>query len=174
MKDNQKLTHYKLVATTYLFLQSIAIGFSIWSFKLFNNNLDTEGMVVYTSSSMLTHKEKTKSSFRTWVLDSSVCKFGIIIGCLIIVYVGITSSILYTVNRYDIPEYRKVIQGIAWTSVALLCLMVLGTLGLNPPLFIRTLPFFFLQIGIILYLFTVDRFLQDIDKGYSEEKPDWS
>ena len=32
---NKKETNHLLVATTYLFLQAIAVGFSSWSFKLF-------------------------------------------------------------------------------------------------------------------------------------------
>jgi hypothetical protein len=271
----KKITNHALVATTYLFLQAIAIGFSSWSFKIFGdknnrplkvklleiingiksvgisepcdefagskskyftnlkenikkgiiNHFDDPGLAINNIiDSAKTEKplgnpkdsnlnssnkcnidilkfrneikgalkgpirEETLKAQKTKVIhvgnkilrhtegesimEAGVCAFGFAIGVLIIFHVIITTAILYTVNTDNIPKYRKVIQGIAWANVSLLCLMVGITPFLNFPLWVRSLPFFFLQIGVILYLFTIDQKLQDIDKGY-HDKPDW-
>ena len=85
--------------------------------------LPTEITKVHKDSSLFGHTEDGT------IMGADVCTFGFIIGCLIIVHVVITTAILYSVNIDNIPKYRKVIQGIAWTNVSLLILMVCITLN---------------------------------------------
>ena len=121
-----------LEATTYFFLQIPSLVLSGWSFKLHKSLIDPDT----GGDGLIGHAEGG-------ILGAGVCQLGKIGAWIIIVWVLLSTILLY--NKVNL------IIVIILHSI-LLSVLTLLTIVLNPPLFFRTLPFITLQIGIILFL----------------------
>ena len=117
----------------YLFLQIPSLALSGWSFKLHKN------FFTPTQAGLITHQSGG-------ILGAGVCALGKIGAWIIIIWI-ILSSIILLSNRNS-----GGILGVLITHSILLFILIILTLYMNPQLFIRTLPFILLQLGIILFL----------------------
>ena len=117
----------------YVFLQIPSLALSSWSFKLHKN------VFTPTQAGLLTHKEGG-------ILGAGVCALGKF-GAWIIIIWTILSSIILLNNRNS-----GSILAVLITHSILLSILIIATMVMNPQLFVRTLPFILLQIGVILFL----------------------
>jgi len=117
----------------YLFLQIPSVALSSWSFKLHKN------IFTPTNAEFITHQSGG-------ILGAGVCALGKIGAWVIIFWVLISSIIL--LNKRNSGG----ILGVLITHSILVFILIFATLFMNPQLFIRTLPFIMLQVGIILFL----------------------
>ena len=117
----------------YVFLQIPSLALSSWSFKLHKN------VFTPTQAGLLTHKEGG-------ILGAGVCALGKL-GAWIIIIWTILSSIILLNNRNS-----GSILAVLITHSILLSILIIATMVMNPQLFVRTLPFILLQIGVILFL----------------------
>ena len=118
---------------SYLFLQIPSLALSSWSFKLHKN------VFTPTQAGLLTHKEGG-------ILGAGVCALGKFGAWIIIIWI-ILSSIILLYNRNSVGILTVLI-----IHSLLVFILIVFTLFMNPQLFIRTLPFILLQVGIILFL----------------------
>jgi hypothetical protein len=117
----------------YLLVQIPSLALSGWSFKLHKNVFSP------TDAGLTTHEEGG-------ILGAGVCALGKIGAWVIIIWI-ILSSIILLSNRTS-----EGILGVLITHSILVFILIVLTLVMNPQLFVRTLPFILLQIGIILFL----------------------
>lgn len=122
-----------LPAIIYILLQFPSLALSGWSFKLHKN------LFTPTKAGLITHQSGG-------IFGAGVCALGKIGAWIIIIWIILSSFVLLL--------YRNTgsILGVLITESVLLAILIIATLSMNPQLFIRTLPFFILQIGIILFL----------------------
>ena len=159
-----------VVGTTYLFLQSPALALAVWSFKLnkdFFSATEAKGGTgeYYGEGNKLIQHQKGG------ILGAGVCLLGKFAGWVIIFQLLLSTILLYTVNTKK-PQYKDTLFGVAIANGILLgCLMIPATI-MNPPLSIRTIPFYVLQIGIIIYLTSVYFLLKKIEKIQSTTQAD--
>tara|TARA_B100000686_G_scaffold322779_1_gene376909 strand:+ start:1149 stop:1646 length:498 start_codon:yes stop_codon:yes gene_type:complete len=141
-----------LEASTYLFLQIPSLVLSGWSFKLHNSLIEAdEG-----GEGLIGHSEGG-------ILGAGVCKLGKIGAWIIIGWVLLSTILLYAkVNLIIVIVLHSI----------LLSILVFLTLILNTPLFIRTLPFICLQIGIILFLINCHKKKKNNNEEEEEEGSD--
>jgi len=128
----------------YLLLQLIAIILIGWSFKLHKNIWNPtvlSNKIVNNGHNSLDHSNGN-------IFNAGVCQFGKISVWLIIIYIIITCFILL------IKYTKKTILGIAISNLIMLSLLIIVSSFLNPQLSIRTIPFYLLEILIIIILFT--------------------
>ena len=148
------------VGIIYLFLQIPALSLAVWSFKLnkdFFNATPAKGGSGGTYGSGITSHEKGG------ILGAGVCMLGKFAGWLIILQTILSTAILLGVNRNDKSEYKKTVFGVVITNSVLLVMLIIPATIMNPQLSIRTIPFYFLQLGIILYLFSIYFLIKDIE-----------
>ena len=139
--NNNKMS--LLPPIVYFLLQVPSLALSGWSFKLHEN------LFTPTKAGLTTHQSGG-------ILGAGVCALGKIGAWIIIIWV-ISSSIILFANRSS-----GSILGILISHCILLAILIIATLSMNPQLFIRTLPFFMLQIGIILFL--IDEYINSKNK----------
>ena len=138
----------QLIAISYLFLQIPAIVLSLWSFffykggkaSLFNNNFNNN-----------TNKDLNNIDS---IIGAGVCVLGRFVGVLIVLYILTSSLLLFKDDLSGENNYEHTIFAIMITNSVLVGLLFISVAFFNKPLFIRTLPFIILQIGIILMLYT--------------------
>jgi len=138
----------QLIAISYLFLQIPAIVLSLWSFffykggkaSLFNNNFNNN-----------TNKDLNNIDS---VIGAGVCVLGRFVGVLIVLYILTSSFLLFKHDLSGENNYEHTIFAIMVTNSVLTGLLFISVAFFNKPLFIRTLPFIILQVGIILMLYT--------------------
>lgn len=143
----------KHVGSIYLTLQIPALISSLWSFKMYKNLFNAtpstkKGTTVFKNNDFLKHEKGGG------ILGSGVCRLGKLAGWLIIIQTIISCIILYTVNINDI-NYKKTVFGIAITNTILLAMLIIPASIMNPPLSIRSIPFYSIQIMCIVYLFYI-------------------
>lgn len=140
-----------------IFLVFPALLWAIWSFKIYDifsgkkfrdigaawlNNPDFRRIIEHETDG---------------ILGSGVCplgKFGaifIICWSILLVVLLLMVNILYW-NTKDANKLRIALQAIGWTNVGIIVIIAIISLVLNPHLFIRTLPFYFLEIGISIMI----------------------
>ena len=137
-----------LIATSYLLLQIPAIVLSLWSFffykggstSLFNNNFNNN-----------TNKDLNNIDS---IIGAGVCVLGRFAGVLIVLYILTSSFLLFKHDLSGEDNYEHAIFAIMITNSVLIGLLFVFVAFFNKPLFIRTLPFIILQVGIILMLYT--------------------
>lgn len=117
----------------YLFLQVPSLALSSWSFKLHKNAFTP------TNAGLTTHQSGG-------ILGAGVCALGKL-GAWFIIFWILLSSMILLVKRSS-----GGILGVLITHSILVSILFIATLVMNPQLFIRTLPFILLQLGIILFL----------------------
>ena len=118
---------------TYLFLQMPSLALSGWSFKLHEN------LFRPTKAGLTTHQSGG-------ILGAGVCALGKLGAWIIIIWITLSSIILLS-NRNS-----GAILGVLITHSILVSILIIATLLMNPQLFVRTLPFIMLQLGIIMFL----------------------
>ncbi|HMP30085.1 MAG TPA: hypothetical protein PKD85_10820 [Saprospiraceae bacterium] len=133
-----------------IFLIIPTLIWAVWSFKLYD---------VFQAKSFKSGADFDKifEHDTNGILGSSVCPFGkfgavfIICWSILLIILLVMVNILY----WDVKNNEKLrvaLQAIGWTNVAIM-IIIAGLSGfMNPPLFIRTLPFYFLQIGISIMI----------------------
>lgn len=157
------------VGIIYLFLQIPALSLALWSFKLnkdfFNStpadSITKDGSVKTTGKGITKHE-------KGGILGAGVCMLGKFAGWLIIFQTLLSTGILFGVNRNDKSDYKKTVLGVVITNSVLLFMLIIPATSLNPQLSIRTIPFYFLQLGVILYLFSIYFLIKDIEKMEKE------
>ena len=122
-----------LVPWAYVLLQVPSLALSGWSFKLHKNAFTP------TDAGLLTHKDGG-------ILGAGVCALGKFGAWFIIFWVLLSFIILAADHK------SGSILGILITHSILVTVLIFATLFMNPQLFIRTIPFIILQIGVILFL----------------------
>lgn len=138
----------QLISASYFLLQIPAIVLSLWSFffykgrsaSLFNNNFNN-------------NINKSLNDIDS-IIGAGVCVLGKFIGVLIVIYILISSFLLFKHDLSGKDNYQHVIFSIMITNCVLLGLLFISVAFFNKPLFVRTLPFIILQVGIILVLYT--------------------
>ncbi len=179
------------VGIIYLFLQIPALSLAIWSFKLnkdfFNStqadsipkdgsvkttgegipkdgSVKTTGEGIPKDGSVKTTGKGITKHEKGGILGAGVCMLGKFAGWLIIIQTLLSTGILFGVNRNDKSDYKKTVLGVVITNCILLFMLIIPATSLNPQLSIRTIPFYFLQLGVILYLFSIYFLIKDIKK----------
>lgn len=148
------------VGIIYLFLQIPALSLAVWSFKLnkdFFNATPAKDGSGSTYGSGITRHEKGG------ILGAGVCMLGKFAGWLIIFQTILSTGILLGVNRNDKSDYKKTVLGVVITNTILLIALIIPSTIMNPQLSFRTIPFYFLQLGVILYLFSIYFLIKDIE-----------
>tara|TARA_B100000902_G_scaffold396282_1_gene456891 strand:- start:884 stop:1363 length:480 start_codon:yes stop_codon:yes gene_type:complete len=138
----------KFIASSYLLLQIPAIVLSLWSFffykggkaSLFNNNFNNNA-------------NKDLNNVDS-IIGAGVCVLGRFVGVFIVLYILVSSFLLFKDDLAGKNNYEHVLFAIMITNSVLVSLLFIFVAIFNKPLLIRTLPFITLQIGIILMLYT--------------------
>ena len=126
----------RLITPVYVFLQVLAIGLCVWSFKL------DESMFVADKGGdgFIGHQEQGG------ILGAGVCTFGKIGAWCIIGWIIISMIIL------NLETNAKVTLCLLFTQAFLIAACVILTVIMNLPLFIRTIPFVVLEVCLLLYI----------------------
>jgi purine-cytosine permease-like protein len=140
-----------MVGTTYLFLQAPALGLAIWSFKLnkdlFSATPSDDNSGEYYGKGITKHE-------KGGILGAGVCSLGKFAGWLIIAQTLLSTGLLFSTSHKEIDNEKTVLGTGIVNSILILTLIITASV-MNPQLSIRTLPFYFIQIGVILYLFSI-------------------
>lgn len=122
-----------------------------WSFKMHKN--------AFTSTSGITEEthftgNKFLEHSGSGILTAGVCPLGKLGAWITLIWSVILISVLYTyynkhTNENDIKWINKVVGII---NIVLASILFILTIIMNPPLFIRTLPFFYVQIAISMII----------------------
>ena len=125
--------------TTVLFLELPSLLLAMWSFKVIGASPGSQsGTEQFVGSSLLAHKENT-------ILDSSVCPLGKFGAFVIFIW-----SLLLVGLMFELEQEKFYILG--WINMAIITIIFILSLAMNQPLFIRTLPYYFVQIAICILL----------------------
>ena len=128
----------------FTFLVLIGILLSCWSFKIYSTGC-SGGYTKYSNYNLIRHRE-TLSNYISYLLDSDVCTLGkigewfIIIWSIVLITLALTSKKFFTLG---------ILNSVFMSIIFILALVM------NRPLFIRSIPFFIVQVFISLYLFEV-------------------
>ena len=142
------------IGVTFLIVP--ALLWAIWSFQLYDLFQVKKFEKTTNDNRGLQNQEDSKDFFEhetSGILGSSVCPFGkagavfIIIWSILLVFLLFTVNILYW-DEKNANKLRIALQAIGWTNVAIMIIVGVLSLVMNPALFFRTLPFYFLQTGI--------------------------
>ena len=156
-----------VVGTTYLFLQIPALILAYFSFKLNKNWFeateadDPTGEIAFLGNTVTSH-QMSKS-----IMGGGVCLLGKWVAMLIYFKAILSSVLLYAVNTKK-PEYKNTILGVLISNSILLGGLIIGATLMNPPLSARNIPFYFLQIGVIIYLVSTYSLLNKVQTLQSQ------
>jgi len=142
-----QLNRNKLVILTFLSLPSLL--WVIWSFKMYPSmpsdcHCDVTARQQFEGMSFLQHSEID-------ILNSGVCPLGKFGAWVTFLWFAIMLSLMYwkytdtSVTPSDIDQFNKIICSF---HIILFGIIFILSLIMNLPLFIRTLPYFMLQIAI--------------------------
>ena len=174
-----------IIGTTYFLLQGPALALAIWSFKLNKNLFNATPADKHISDKHISNKSVKETINNTSkdtqdnqykyfgtgllkhekgnIFTAGVCKLGKIAGWIIIFQIILSTSLLFSVNVKK-TKYKDTILAVAIENTILLLFLIIPASIMNPELSIRTIPFYILEIGINIYLFTIYSFLRKIHK----------
>ena len=121
------------------FLELPSLLLAMWSFKVIGSSPSSPtGTEQFSGSSLLAHKENT-------ILDSSVCPLGKFGALVIFIW-----SLLLVGLMFKLEREKFYLLG--WINMAIISIIFILSLAMNQPLFLRTLPYYFVQIAICILL----------------------
>jgi len=151
------------VGTTYLFLQSPAVLLAYFAYKLndswFKATEATEqsGEVAFFGSKITSHQMSNSR------MGGGVCVLGKWVAGLIFFQALLSIGILYGVNT-GTPKDKDTILGVCITNIILMFALLIGASIMNASLSFRSIPFYVMQAGIIIYLMTIYFLLKKVEQ----------
>jgi len=108
---------------------------------------------------LIQHSEVDKHIFssREWILESGVCPLGKFGAWVIIIWSSVIIGIICTnkINNTEPHTIKKTNKILGIINSIIMGIILILTFFMNFPLFIRTSPFFLIQIVISLILFDI-------------------
>jgi hypothetical protein len=139
----------KIVILIMLLLPSLL--WSFWSFKMYKD--------AFSGTSGESHEEhfagnKFIEHTGSGILTAGVCPLGKLGAWIILIWSIILISLLITFyNKYtDEDDIKRINKIFGIMNIVLASILFIATIIMNPPLFIRTLPFFYTQSAISLII----------------------
>jgi hypothetical protein len=142
--------YYRNNLTALFFLEAQALLWVFWSFKMHRDMFsgtpgDGDGDIHYDNP-IIQHSG-------SGILSAGVCPLGKFGAWMTLIWGIILLAVLTKHYSDDDTNKIKTINKImGWINIVLVFIMFVLSLIMNPPLWIRTLPFVFVQIAITIIL----------------------
>lgn len=132
-----------------LLLEIPSIILVYWSFKMYENTLTTsETTIYYKNNDLLEHSG-------SGLLSAGVCtlgKFGA--WCILVWTIIMLLTITIGFITYPKESFRSLCITLAYINMVFIFIIFILSCIMNPPLCIRTIPYFCIQSSISIILYT--------------------
>ena len=141
----------KIISLLFLELASLLCVF--WSFKLHKNlfsktvSSESNKSISFSGHDLLEHDG-------SGILSAGVCPLGKWGAWFIFVWSIVLLSILFSVYRKPSTDFNSTCKTLGIMNAVFIGIIFILSLIMNLPLFIRTLPFFFIQTSVTISLMT--------------------